>query len=115
MLNHNGGGVAAATPRAGVLADAVRMASSLLLHLGQHSTSLAHHFIRLQLKEPSTKRPSVPHVGSTPAVAHVLHELCTAPTSDAQVRGGFVCFFLASRFPHCSTFYQISTNQVRSI
>ena len=66
-----------AVPKAGVLADTVQMASDILLHLGRHSSALSQQFIHLQLQD-------TPHLilGCTPAVANVLHELCTAETSS---------------------------------
>lgn len=61
------------SPRAGILADVVQMASDILLHLGRHSSLLAHQFIRLQLQESSRML-----LGCTPPVANVLYELCSA-------------------------------------
>ncbi|KAI9556663.1 hypothetical protein GHT06_016453 [Daphnia sinensis] len=61
------------SPRAGILADVVQMASDILLHLGRHSSALAHQFIRLQLKESPRLL-----LGCTPPVANVLYELCSA-------------------------------------
>lgn len=61
------------SPRAGILADVVQMASDILLHLGRHSSALAHQFIRLQLKDSPRLL-----LGCTPPVANVLYELCSA-------------------------------------
>ena len=61
------------SPRAGILADVVQMASDILLHLGRHSSALAHQFIRLQLQESPRLL-----LGCTPPVANVLYELCSA-------------------------------------
>ena len=61
------------SPRAGILADVVQMASDILLHLGRHSSTLANQFIRLQLQDSPRLL-----LGCTPPVANVLYELCSA-------------------------------------
>lgn len=75
-------------PKAGLLADVVQMASDILLHLGRHSSLLAHQFIRLQLQDSPRLL-----LGCTPPVANVLYELCSAEnesiTTFALPPGGY--------------------------
>ena len=71
------------SPRAGMTADVVQMASDILLHLGRHSTDLAQRYIRIQLQQEQqmASHSSISVLSCTPAVSNVIYELCTAPNA----------------------------------
>ena len=91
----------------------ISMITACKSHVGRHSSELSERFIRLQLQDTSYLL-----LACSPAVANVLHELCSSESSQQQQTSSLILLqWLQRTASRCwssssSTSQQVSTSMV---